>query len=220
MVWIYDEKGYPAVGRAAWCSRRIPSTRPWTWPTTLPARSVHRAARLRVTHASNNYHAARRYINLIDERAVRSFIDKTHEAYRRCLRPLFGTTIQATFTDEPSLDHRQPRADPGERAQGPGRGSDRPEGQAVTGRSLVLRPAGAVPGALRRGPDAAASQPVHRRHAADGRVRRRFWSLIADLVAERYFGAIQDWCGSRIASSGHNLWEEAVLHHAALRATA
>jgi hypothetical protein len=31
------------------------------------------------THASNNFHAARRYPNLVDDRATRSFIAKTHE---------------------------------------------------------------------------------------------------------------------------------------------
>ncbi len=53
--------------------------------------------------------------------------------------------------------------------------------------------------------------------AADRKVRHQFWSLIADLVAERYFGAIERWCAEhRVASSGHSLWEEAVLHHVPL----
>ena len=51
----------------------------------------------------------------------------------------------------------------------------------------------------------------------DRRVRRQFWSLVADLVADRYFGALERWCeGHRVASSGHSLWEEAVLHHVPL----
>ena len=53
--------------------------------------------------------------------------------------------------------------------------------------------------------------------AEDRQVRRRFWALIADLVAERYFGAIQAWCSQHgIASSGHSLWEEELMHHPAL----
>ncbi len=52
---------------------------------------------------------------------------------------------------------------------------------------------------------------------ADRRTRQQFWSLISDLVATRYFGAIQDWCRrNRLASTGHALWEEAILHHVAL----
>jgi hypothetical protein len=53
--------------------------------------------------------------------------------------------------------------------------------------------------------------------AVDRKVRQQFWALTADLVAERYFGAIQDWCGRhKVASSGHSLWEEEVMHHPAL----
>jgi hypothetical protein len=48
-------------------------------------------------------------------------------------------------------------------------------------------------------------------------VRRQFWSLVADLVADRYFGALERWCEARgIASSGHSLWEEQILHHVPL----
>jgi hypothetical protein len=51
----------------------------------------------------------------------------------------------------------------------------------------------------------------------DRRVRRQFWALVADLVAERYFAPIQAWCRRhRIASSGHILWEESLLHHVPL----
>jgi hypothetical protein len=45
-------------------------------------------------------------------------------------------------------------------------------------------------------------------------VRQRFWALISDLIAERYFGQIQEWTRAHhIASSGHLLWEERPLHH-------
>ncbi len=38
----------------------------------------------------------------------------------------------------------------------------------------------------------------------DRAVRRRFWSLISDLVAGRYFGRLRDWCrAGSVASSGH-----------------
>ena len=52
---------------------------------------------------------------------------------------------------------------------------------------------------------------------ADRRIRRQFWCLVADLIADRYFGALERWCdGHGVASSGHGLWEEAVLHHVPL----
>ena len=53
--------------------------------------------------------------------------------------------------------------------------------------------------------------------ASDRDVRRQFWSLVADLVAERYFGAIQARpAAHHVASSGHSLWEEMPLHHVAI----
>ena len=53
--------------------------------------------------------------------------------------------------------------------------------------------------------------------AEDRAVRRQFWALVADLVAERYFGQIQKWCQANgVAASGHCLWEEEVLHHVSL----
>ena len=39
-------------------------------------------------------------------------------------------------------------------------------------------------------------------------------ALVADLVSDRYFGQIQRWCKSaKVASSGHTLSEESLLHH-------
>jgi hypothetical protein len=56
---------------------------------------------------------------------------------------------------------------------------------------------------------------------ADRHVRRQFWGLIADLVADRYFGQLERWCGQHhIASSGHTLWEENPLHHVPLEGDA
>ena len=40
-------------------------------------------------------------------------------------------------------------------------------------------------------------------------------------MAERYFGALQQWCSTHsVASSGHTLWEEAVIHHVPLEGNA
>jgi hypothetical protein len=51
----------------------------------------------------------------------------------------------------------------------------------------------------------------------DRHVRRQFWALVSDLVADRYYGQIQTWCDAhRIASTGHKLHEESILHHVPL----
>jgi hypothetical protein len=217
VVWIYDEKGYPSGAAGGLVLKQNPA-----YEATELAFDASRADPFIVrrayehTHASNNFFAARRYINLIDDRAVRCFIANTHEAYFQRLGPYFGTTVQATFTDEPSLitidlgSLKRKVVDPIDPTVQslpavpwcydlPQRFRDR------CGRELLP---------LRRSLFAGNSPP-------DRQVRRQFWSLIADLVAERYFGAIQTWCAAHhIASSGHTLWEEQLLHHVPLEGNA
>ena len=168
------------------------------------------------THASNNYYAARRYINLIDDRAVRCFIANTHEAYYKRLGPYFGTTVQATFTDEPSLI----TIDLGSLKR-----------NVVDPIDPSIRPLPAVPWCYdlpqrfrdRYGRDL---MPLRRslfmgNSPQDRQGRRQFWSLIAELVAERYFVRSRRRCaGHHIASSGHTLWEEQPLHHVPLEGNA
>ena len=55
------------------------------------------------THANNNYHASRRYANLIDDRGQGAFIARFTTPTWNVWEPHFGKTIQAIFTDEPSL---------------------------------------------------------------------------------------------------------------------
>jgi hypothetical protein len=219
VVWLYDEKGYPSGGAGGLVLQGHPEyeAQALTYDPTQAESFALRPA-YEFTHASNNYHAARRYINLLDDRAVRRFIEVTHEAYRHRLGDHIGSTVRAFFTDEPSLitvnlgqipeaaRQRVPVVDP-------------PDPN--------VKPLPSVPWVYdlperyreRYGTDL---MPVRRSlftgdSPADGDVRRRYWALIADLVAERYFGAIQTWCAvNGVASSGHNLWEEAIMHHPAL----
>jgi hypothetical protein len=217
VVWLYDEKGYPSGAAGGLVLKENPeyeaSELAFDASRTDPF-IVRRA--YEHTHASNNFYAARRYINLIDDRAVRSFIANTHEAYFKRLGPYFGTTVQATFTDEPSLI----TIDLGSLKR-----------NVVDPIDPTIRPLPAVPWCydlpqrfrdrygrelmpLRRSLFTGSAPP-------DRQVRRQFWSLIAELVAQRYFGAIQTWCaGHHIASSGHTLWEEQLLHHVPLEGNA
>jgi hypothetical protein len=149
---------------------------------------------------------------------VRCFLDKTHAAYWDRLGPHFGHTIRATFTDEPSLiaiNIGQIPEDARKRVR------------VVDPIDPDVKPLPRVPwcydlaeryrerygeklGPVRRSLFAGDSPE-------DRRVRRQFWGLVAELVAERYFGAIEQWCGKhRVASSGHSLHEESIIHHVAL----
>jgi hypothetical protein len=219
VVWIYDEQGYPSGAAGGQVLRENPALE-----ATELAFDASRSDPLLIraayehTHASNNYYAARRYINLLEEQATRTFINKTHEAYFQRLKPYFGRTVQAVFTDEPSLIAVN---------LGPLPEKVRAKVPVVDPLDPAVRPLPAVPWCRdlpqcyqeRFGEDLL---PRRRSLFAgqspeDRRVRRQFWSLVADLVAERYFGAIQRWCHEHgIAFSGHSLWEEALMHHAAL----
>ncbi len=218
-VWIYDEEGYPSGAAGGLVLRQYPEVEALAlvWDEEAPQRLFVRPA-FEHTHAANNYFAIRRYINIIDDRATKAFIQITHEAYLKRLRHHFGTTIVAFFTDEPSLMavNLGPIPEPA-RGRVPVR--DQPD--------PVIKPLPAVPWSYdlaecyrqRFGHELASVQKslFAGETAADRQVRRQFWSLIADLVGERYFRALRDWCRMYgVASSGHLLAEEGILLHVPL----
>ncbi|MBN1845313.1 MAG: hypothetical protein JW810_06485 [Sedimentisphaerales bacterium] len=222
-VWIYDEEGYPSGAAGGLVLRRNPSfeAQALTYDPARPEPFAVRPA-YEHTHASNNFYAARRYPNLIDAEADRCFLEVTHEAYWHRLAKYFGKTIEAVFTDEPSL-----------MAVNIG-----PLGDAVRKTVRVVDPLdpnmNPLPSVAWVGDLAARYQQRYGQDImaargslfagddeTDKQIRRQFWALISDLIAERYFGQIQTWARShQIASSGHTLWEEAPLHHVPLEGNA
>jgi len=219
IVWIYDEQGYPSGAAGGFVLKENPDYEAMAlaFDATGDDPFVIRPA-YEYTHASNNYFAARRYVNLMDDRAIGCFLAKTHDRYWQRLEPFFGNTIQAMFTDEPSLIAINIGQLPDE----------------VRKRVPVVDP---LDPNIKRLPRVPWSYDLadryrerygedlleHRRRLfvgsspTDRRVRRQYWSLVADLVADRYFGALEGWCDRhRVALSGHGLWEEALLHHVPL----
>jgi hypothetical protein len=223
IVWLYDEDGYPsgAAGGLVLAEKPAFEAQELAYDPSSDDPFILRPA-YEYTHASNNYYAARRYANLIDDRAARSFIAHTHDAYWNRLQPLFGTTIQAMFTDEPSLlavNLGQIPEPAGSRVRVVD--SIDPEVQALPTIPWVHD----LPEQYRRRYHEDLLPHRHSLFAGnrpeDVRVRRQFWALIAELITERYFGAIQDWCAPRqVASSGHTLAEESILHHVPLHGNA
>lgn len=223
IVWIYDEKGYPsgAAGGLVLRGNRQFEATALTFDTSRGDPFELRPA-YEFTHASNNYAAAQRYINLLDDRAVQRFLAVTHDAYWKRLESHFGSTIQAAFTDEPSLI----AVNIGQIPE-----TARAKVRVVDPLDPDVRPLPCVPWCYDL-PERFAERfrrdliPLRRSlfqgdTSEDRLVRRQFWSLVADLVADRYFGAIQTWCGRhRIASSGHGLHEESVLHQTPLEGNA
>jgi len=218
-VWIYDEDGYPSGSAGGLVLKENPDHEALSL-TYDPARPEPFALRpaYEHTHASNNYGAARRYPNLIDDEAIKSFVDITHQAYRQRLSEYFGNTIEAFFTDEPSLIAVNIGALPE---------SVRKTVRVVDPLDETLAPLASVPWVpdlpqlykQRYGEDINASRRslFQGDKQEDRKVRRQFWALISDLLAERYFGRLQEWAAEhKVASSGHSLWEEMPLHHVPL----
>ena len=125
------------------------------------------------------------------------FLELTHAEYAKRLGKL-SDCFEATFTDEPSLMNVFMK----------------PVGHAA------LPWAPDLPDRFREqhGLDLIASLPAL---VADtgpdaGKVRCAFWSTVGNLVSQRYFGQIDDWCRAHgIASGGHLLAEENITGHVA-----
>jgi len=215
VVWIYDEDGYPSGAAGGLVLQQNPKFEALAlaYDSSLPEPFILRPS-YEHTHASNNFYASRRFANLLDREAVESFIKITHEAYWARLKDQFGGTIQAFFTDEPSLMAVNIGQLPEE---------VRKTVRVVDPLDESLKPLPSVPWVAdlpqryrqRYGEDIL---PVRKSlfegdSEADRVVRRQFWALVTDLFAERYYGQIRRWTGSRkVASSGHILWEEQPLH--------
>ena len=223
IVWIYDEEGYPSGAAGGLVLKQNPAFEALalTYDKSREEPFALRPA-YEHTHASNNFHAARRYPNLIDDEAVQCFIEKTHDEYRRRLRKYFGKTIQAFFTDEPSLM----AVNIGQLPE-----NVRRNVRVVDPPDEGVKPLPSVPW-VRDLPEKYRKRYGQdllkvRRSLFEGdsefdrEVRRRFWALISDLISERYFGRLQLWAQAHgVASSGHTLWEETPLHHVPLEGNA
>jgi hypothetical protein len=219
VVWLYDEDRYPsgAAGGLVLAENPAFEASELAFDPLRPDPFLVRPA-YECTHASNNYAYARRYINLLDDRATDCFIRKTHDAYWQRLKKHFGRTIRAIFTDEPSLMAVNV-------GLLPAKGRERMNVVDLPDPQFVEMPC--VPWVYdiveqyrkRYGQDILSQRKslFGGDSAADRQVRRQYWALVADLTAERYFGQIQQWCGRhRIASSGHKLYEEDILRHVPL----
>lgn len=138
------------------------------------------------------------YLNVMDPKAVRRFIEITHESfYSHCGRE-FGKTVTAFFNDEASVmggflsDEPQPH----------------PALSWYDGLPTIFK--------QRNGYDIREALPGLFNDIGQDTVRKRcdFYSTVAQTVADSYFGQIESWCAAHnVASTGHLLWEESLLYH-------
>jgi hypothetical protein len=163
------------------------------------------------THAHNNVYASRRYINVLDEAAVKRFIELTYQAYYNRLGKYFGKEIEAFFTDEPAFNASylnegiktlkvvdEPRADASRRAVVPWC-ANVPE-EFFARRRYDLRPL--LP-YLFTGAREKAQQ-----------IRWDFHKTLSEMYDESFFRQIGDFCATHsIAFSGHLLLEDEIRYH-------
>jgi len=223
VVWIYDEQGYPSAAAGGEVLKENPDYEALelAYDPSLPEPFIVRPS-FEYVHASNNFYACRRYPNIIDQRAVDCFIEKTHAAYWNRLQPFFGKPIQALFTDEPSLMALNLGQIP-EQAR-----KNVPVVDSIDASKAMLP---VVPWShdlpqqyqkkYREDLMAQRASLFGGNSERDRRTRQQYWSLIAELVAKRYFASLQRWCGKHhVASSGHTLSEESLIRHVALEGNA
>ena len=125
--------------------------------------------------------------DLMNEQAMQAFLDLTHREYERRFPGHLGSTITASFTDEPPSDT-------------PGWSTQFLE---------QFR--------LRKGYDPVPLLPALWQDlgAQTGKVRLDYYDVMGQLYEERFFGAIESWCDSTgTASTGHLLLEETLPFHA------
>ncbi len=138
------------------------------------------------------------YPNLLNKDAVKKFIEVTHQTYGDSIES-FSDIVEAFFTDEPAL-------------------------QATKHYSKSDFTSPVIPyvdGIFESfeekfGYDLVPKLPLLFYSQTDEaiRVRANFYSHVGDLLAESYFGQIEEWCKEHgVKSSGHLLLEEQMIYH-------
>ena len=197
-VWIYDEKGYPSGAAGGLVLERYPGGEAEGLIRAFADDGTPKYEVVKLfenTHATANFFERRHYLNIIDPKAVATFINVTHDSYERALHPI-GDYVEAFFTDEPSLIATYVPA-----------GLDYPK--TIPWHESLPRIFQS-----RKGYDITKhwESLFVDTGAADRKIRCDFYEVIADLCAETYFGQLQRWCQlHKVMSSGHLLGEELLV---------
>jgi len=146
------------------------------------------------------HNIARRNVNIMDREAVARFIELTHERYAKELGPQLDDVF-LFFTDEPQLGATEPWMR-----------------MALKKAPPAVQWCDELPIAFKRekGYPLTDALPAlfHKVGPSTARYRHDFYDVHSDLIAENYFGQIEDWCQRhKIYSSGHMLLEESLLFH-------
>lgn len=141
----------------------------------------------------------RRNVNILDRRAVSRFMELTHVQYAKELGEQLAD-VDLFFTDEPQF----------------GSAEHWSGGNAACVPMIQWCDELPVAFQAKKGYDLVEALPAlfHPAGPKTGKFRYDFYDVQSDLVAENYFGQIEDWCHVHgVASSGHMLLEESLLFH-------
>lgn len=141
----------------------------------------------------------RRNVNILDRRVVSRFIELTHARYAKELGKQLAD-VDAFFTDEPQFGSAEHWSGGNARCV------------------AMIQWCDELPIAFgeKKGYDLVEILPAlfHPAGPKTSKFRYDFYDVQSDLVAENYFGQIEDWCREHgIPSSGHMLLEESLLFH-------
>lgn len=132
----------------------------------------------------DNQPGAPKSADLLNVEAVKRFIEFTHEKYYEALKPHFGKTIEAIFTDEPSILGRR-----GARGLQPWSTGLLPRLNAAAGRDI---------------------EPflpflwVEEENGTEKAVREEFRRAVEHALNESYYRTLSEWCARHnVALTGH-----------------
>jgi hypothetical protein len=157
-------------------------------------------------HATRKFAPATRYIDVLDKRAVKHFVEITHEQYKKYLGEYFGNGIEAFFTDEPSVMSLYMPILPIKNIC-----IDKPNKKMILHRHIVWSRNFEEEFKNRKGYDI--SPFVYMLFEGDSnktaKVRIDYNEVCAELYKEAYFDGIANWCKNNdLKLTGHLLGEE------------
>jgi hypothetical protein len=141
----------------------------------------------------------RRNVNILDRDAVARFIQITHDTYARELGEQLRE-VELFFTDEPQFGSSEPWM----------------YGLPQTAPAIQWCPRLAATFQEQKGYSLREIWPAlfHDVGVTTPKYRYDFYDVHSDIVAEDYYGQIEQWCHRHgVASSGHMLLEESLLFH-------
>ncbi len=193
-LWIYDEFNWPSGTAAGEVLEKYPSAKQrvikFSWPhddySALPAWEITEyAGHDLAAYGSEWSRWSSGYLDVLDREAVGSFINLTHEAYKRELGEYFGDVIVGFFTDEPVVN--------------------KAAGMSFPYTAALFRLFHDKYGYELESNLLALVKDIGEFH----RIRRDYWSLISELFKNNYFRQIADWCAAnQLKLTGHLLFEE------------